>query len=308
MPWTQILIPVLIIVAVLVVAERLGLHRRRKAPEKGDEVQTGGFDPRMDNALTGIEQIKAAVQEMARVFNMGQNRGHIGEVQLQAVLDDILTPDQYAKGVQTVPGPDRTVVEFAVKMPGRNGQSPVWLPIDAKFPAETYRRVQTAFEDCDKEAHKEALKGLKTALTNSAKEINKKYIKSPYTTNFGVLYLPSEGLYATVLSIPGIHQTVQDSNVVIAGPSTMGALLNAWQMGFQTVALEERASEVWTCLSTVKGEYDEFAKVMERLGKQLDTATKSVDDGKRRIREMRRKLANFEELPLDDEELLLDDA
>ena len=290
MNWTE----VFFFVAGLAVSVVLFLiFRKRQTPAK---VESGSL---MVDALTGIQQIKDALREIDRAFTVGTRRGQIGEVQLQSILEDILTPDQYGKRVETVPGSGK-VVEFAVKMPGRNDQNQVWLPIDAKFPLEDHRRIQTAFDEADAKALKDALDGLEKAILKSAKDIHEKYIRSPHTTNFGVLYLASEGLYANVLGLPEIHAKLRRLRIVIAGPPTMSALLNAWRIGFQTLALEERADEVWNLLSTVSDEYDQFEAVVNAIEKQLGTVQTSVEGAGTRIREMKRKLKALEELPADD--------
>tara|TARA_B100002003_G_C14137501_1_gene547107 strand:+ start:1685 stop:2578 length:894 start_codon:yes stop_codon:yes gene_type:complete len=275
------------------------IYRNRQSPQKVREDQEAGSGSLMVDALTGIQQIKDEVREIGRAFTVGTRRGQIGEAQLQSILEDILTPDQYGKGVETVPGSGK-VVEFAVKMPGRNEQNQVWLPIDAKFPIEDHRRVQTAFDEADAKALKDALERLEKAILKSAKDIHEKYIRSPHTTNFGVLYLPSEGLYANVLGLPEIHAKLRDLGIVVAGPPTMSALLNAWRIGFQTLALEERAGEVWKLLSTVSAEYDLFEDVVEAIEKQLGTVQTSVGSAGTRIRAMRRELRALEELPADE--------
>jgi DNA recombination protein RmuC len=275
------------------------IYRNRQTPQKVEEVHEVESGSLMVEALTGIRQISEAIREIDRAFTVGTRRGQMGEVQLQSILEDILTPDQYGKRVETVPGSGK-VVEFAVKMPGRSDQNQVWLPIDAKFPLEDHRRVQTAFDKADAKALKNALEGLEKAILKSAKDIHEKYIRSPHTTNFGVLYLPSEGLYANVLGLSGIHAKLRDLGIVIAGPPTMSALLNAWRMGFQTLALEERASEVWKLLSSVSAEYDQFEGVVNDIEKQLGTVQTSVGGAGTRIRAMRRALKALEELPTDD--------
>ncbi len=214
-------------------------------------------------------------------------------------LEEILTPDQYARNVQLKEG-TRELVEFAIKLPGSvgDGDSVVWLPIDAKFPQEDYLRVLEASETGDAAAVESARKALIRALHISAKDIQSKYINPPKTTDFAILFLPTEGLYAEVLSKAGqVEELQRKFCIVVAGPTTLAALLSSLRMGFRTLAIEKRSSEVWHILAAVKTEFGKFVDVLDRVKKQLQTASSTIELTGVRSRAMERKLRSVEKLP-----------
>jgi DNA recombination protein RmuC len=253
--------------------------------------------------LGEMQTLAAGVGDLKKVLTNVKTRGTWGEVQLEALLDQMLTVDQYAKNVATVPGSSERV-EFAIRLPGRgndpvSGESrPVWLPIDAKFPREDYERLIVAQENADPIAVEEASRALETRIKNEARTIRDKYIAPPHTTDFALLYLPTEGLYAEVLRRPGLTDILQrDYRVTIAGPTTLSALLNSLQMGFRTLAIEQRSSEVWQVLGAVKTEFGKFGDVLAKTKAQLETVTRSIELAETRTRVMNKKLRDVEALP-----------
>ncbi|MHB8858366.1 MAG: DNA recombination protein RmuC [Thermoleophilia bacterium] len=260
--------------------------------ERLEAVQRGLGE--MQNLATGVGDLK-------RVLTNVKSRGTWGEVQLGAILEQILTPDQFACNVQTHETSQERV-EYAIKLPGRGDRqdSTVWLPIDAKFPQEDYERLLTASEHADGEAEKLARDALLRAVEKSARDIQDKYLNPPKTTDFAILFLPTEGLYAEVLRQPGLVDKMQQSyRVVIAGPTTLSAILNSLRMGFRTLAIEQRSSEVWQVLAAVKTEFGKFGDVLAKVKKQLHTAEKSIGETETRTRVMERKLRDVEQLPSD---------
>ena len=232
-----------------------------------------------------------------------KTRGTWGEVQLEALLEQVLTSDQYAKNVATVPRSDQRV-EFAIRLPGRQPATsggvaePVWLPIDAKFPREDYERLIEAQERADPVAVEVASRALDARIRQEAKAISEKYVSPPHTTDFALLFLPTEGLYAEVLRRPGLTDILQrDYRVTIAGPTTLTALLNSLQMGFRTLAIEQRSSEVWQVLGAVKTEFGKFGEVLARTKNQLEGVARSIELAERRTRVMGNKLRSVEALP-----------
>jgi DNA recombination protein RmuC len=224
-----------------------------------------------------------------------KTRGAWGEAQLGNLLEQILAPDQYEKNVVTKQG-SRDPVEFAVKMPGQ-GNGAVLMPIDAKFPTEDYERLLMAADAGDVAAVEVAGKALETRIKLEAKNIRDKYIAPPATTDFGILFLPIEGLYAEVLRRPGLAESLRrDCNVIITGPTTIVALLNSLQMGFRTLAVQQRASEVWKLLGDVKGEFGKFGDLLEKTKEKLDNASKNIEDAARKSRTIERKLRGVQEL------------
>ena len=209
-----------------------------------------------------------------------------------------MTPEQYAKNVETVPG-SGAVVEFAIKLPGKGEDThPVWLPVDAKFPKEQYERLMEASECADADGVAVAGKELERAIRLQAKTIADKYLAPPHTTDFALLFLPTEGLYAEVMRRPGLSDELQRTHrISIAGPSTLSALLNSLQMGFRTLALEKRSSEVWQILGAVKTEFAKFGTVLDATKKVLERAARNIDDAQTRTRQMSRKLKKVEALP-----------
>ncbi|MFJ2993103.1 DNA recombination protein RmuC [Pandoraea sp. NPDC087047] len=249
--------------------------------------------------LGEMQTLAAGVGDLKRVLTNVKTRGIWGEVQLQALLEQLLTPDQFAKNVATRPGSTERV-EFAIALPGQNGDSnkPVWLPIDAKFPREDYERLLDAQERADPVAVEEASKALETRIRLEAKTIAEKYLAPPHTTDFALLFLPTEGLYAEVLRRPGLSDLLQrEYRVTVAGPTTLTALLNSLQMGFRTLAIERRSSEVWQVLGAVKTEFTKFGDVLARTKSQLETVTRSIDKAEVRTRAMARQLKAVEALP-----------
>ena len=221
-----------------------------------------------------------------------------GEIQLENLMDQILTPDQYAKNIATKPGSsDR--VEFAVKMPGRGSNDEVcWLPIDAKFPMEDYQRLAAAQDAGDIALIEETSKSLENRIKLEAKTILDKYIDPPNTTDVALLFLPVEGLFAEVLRRPGLFEKIQhDYKVIITGPTTLTAILNSLQMGFRTLAIEKRSSEVWTILGTVKTEFGKFGEILDKTQKKLEEASKTIEDASKKTRTIQRKLRDVQELP-----------
>jgi DNA recombination protein RmuC len=255
----------------------------------------------MQNLATGVGDLK-------RVLTNVKRRGIFGEVQLGALLEDMLTAEQYASNVITVPGSsDR--VEFAIRMPGQAEGEHVYLPIDAKFPVEDYQRLLDAQEASDAEGAQTAGRALETRVREEAKRIHAKYVAPPHTTDFAVLYLPTEGLYAEVIRRPGLFENLQrDHRVTVAGPTTLSALLNSLQMGFRTLAIAKRSSEVWKILGAVKNEFGKFGVVLEKTRKQLDAARNSIDNAGVRTRAIERTLRDVESLSGDASVLLLDDV
>jgi DNA recombination protein RmuC len=265
--------------------------------------------------LGEMQTLAAGVGDLKKVLTNVKTRGTWGEVQLEALLEQILTPDQYAKNVATVPKSGERV-EFAIKLPGRSDGSggqgvatPVWLPIDAKFPREDYERLIDAQERADPAAVEEASRALEARVRGEARTISEKYVAPPHTTDFALLFLPTEGLYAEVLRRPGLTDQLQrDYRVTIAGPTTLTALLNSLQMGFRTLAIEKRSSEVWQVLGAVKTEFGKFGDVLSKTKSQLETVTRSIELAERRTRVMNTKLREVEALPADQTEGLLGDA
>jgi len=248
--------------------------------------------------LGEMQSLAAGVGDLKKVLSNVKQRGVLGEVQLSALLEQILTPDQYDTNVATRPG-SKERVEFAVKLPGRGGEDGmVWLPLDAKFPTEDYQRLQEAQEAADPAAVEAAAKALETRIRLEAKSINEKYLEPPATTEFGLLFLPFEGLYAEVLRRPGLFEALQrDFRVTVCGPTTLSALLNSLQMGFKTLAIEKRSSEVWKILGAVKNEFGRFGEVLARTKAQLQTVANSIDQAEVRTRQIERKLKDVEALP-----------
>ena len=250
----------------------------------------------------GLGEMRAlanGVGDLQRVLTNVKARGTWAEYQLEALLQDILTPEQYGKNVATRPDGDERV-DFAVRLPGRSGESTgcVWLPIDAKFPQEPYARLIRAFETGDPEETRSALAALAQAVRVQAYAIHHKYVVPPYTTDIAVMFLPTEGLYAEVLRIPGLAEELQNhARVMVAGPTTLAALLSSLRVGFQTLAIEKRATEVWNVLRAVKTEFGKFGGVLGKLRKQLERATRTIDFADQRSRAMERRLREVEALP-----------
>lgn len=246
----------------------------------------------MQNLATGVGDLK-------QVLTNVKARGTWGEVQLQAILELILTPDQYAANVQTREGSAERV-EYAVKLPGHSDHhsQPVWLPIDAKFPQEDYLRLMEASEIADVEAVKKAREALIRSIEGSAREISTKYVNPPNTTDFAIMFLPTEGLYSEVLREAGLIEKLQHNyRIVIAGPTTLSAILNSLRMGFKTLAIEKRSSEVWQVLAAVKTEFGRFGEVLDKVKRQLGTVGKTIEATETRTRAMQRKLKDVEQIP-----------
>ncbi|MEX3612407.1 MAG: DNA recombination protein RmuC [Burkholderia sp.] len=250
--------------------------------------------------LGEMQTLAAGVGDLKKVLTNVKTRGTWGEVQLEALLEQMLTPDQYAKNVATVPRRSERV-EFAIRLPGREHYAqPVWLPVDAKFPREDYERLIDAQERADVAAVEEAARALDLRIRAEAKSIAEKYVSPPHTTDFALLFLPTEGLYAEILRRPGLTDQLQrDYRVTVAGPTTLTALLNSLQMGFRTLAIERRSSEVWHVLGAVKTEFGKFGEVLARTKAQLETVTRSIESAEQRTRVMNRKLKDVEALPGD---------
>ena len=261
--------------------------------------------------LGEMQTLATGVGDLKRVLTNVKTRGTWGEVQLEALLDQLLTAEQYARNVATRPNRlDR--VEFAIRLPGLaasgDEQRPVWLPIDAKFPLEDYQRLVEAQERSDLPALDSATRALEARLREEARKIRDKYVEPPHTTDFAILYLPTEGLYAEVLRRPGLVDALQrDLRICVAGPTTLAALLNSLQMGFRTLAIERRSSEVWAVLGAVKTEFGKFGEALELTRRKLDQASRSIESAGIRTRQIERKLKGIEALPTNEAQLQLGD-
>ncbi|MGE8318904.1 MAG: DNA recombination protein RmuC [Comamonas sp.] len=251
--------------------------------------------------LGEMQTLAGSVGDLKRVMTNVKTRGTWGELQLGAIIDNVLTTDQYAKNVKTVPGSD-DLVEFAVRLPGRSGDAPVWLPIDSKYPVEHYQRLLDAHEAADKAAIASAGNAFESSIRLEARKIRNKYVAPPHTTDFALLYLPSEGLFAEALRRPGLAEALQnDCRVMLAGPANLAALLNSLQMGFKTLAIEKRSSEVWAVLGQVKTEFHKFGEVVEATRKSIDAAAKRFEQVDVRTRAIQRRLSGVHELPAPDQ-------
>jgi DNA recombination protein RmuC len=261
---------------------------------------------KVHQGLGEMQQLAIGVGDLKRVLTNVKTRGTWGEVQLAMLLEQVLTPDQYASNVETVRGSGERV-EFAIKLPGQDdGSGPVWMPIDAKFPKEQYERLADAAERADADGVAAAGRELERAIRGEAKTIAEKYLAPPLTTDFAILFLPTEGLYAEVMRRPGLADDLQRTfRVSIAGPSTLSALLNSLQMGFRTLALEKRSSEVWQVLGAVKTEFGKFGDVLAATKTTLERAAKNIEQAETRSRQMARKLKSVEALPSEAAQALL---
>ena len=254
--------------------------------------------------LGAMRQLASDVGGLQKVLANVKTRGGWGEVQLGNLLEQVLTADQFSRNVQTR---DETSerVDFAIKLPGDENGAPVWLPIDAKFPTEDYQRLQAAQDKGDVELIEGAMKGLETQLRKNAKDICSKYINPPRTTDFALMFLPTEGLYAEAVRRVGLAEQVQrDCRVIFAGPTTLAALLNSLQMGFRTLAIQKRSSEVWNLLAGVKTEFGKFGEALSSVKDKLEQAARKMEDVDVRSRAITRKLRDVEELPDNPQPLL----
>ena len=255
--------------------------------------------------LGEMQHLASDVGGLKQVLSGVKTRGILGEIQLGAILEEILSPEQYDTNVATIPG-SRERVEFAVKLPGNDGEK-VYLPIDSKFPGDTYMHLQEAAASGNPQAVAEARKALETVLKKSAKDIRDKYVEPPYTTTFGILFLPFEGLYAEVVNMGMIETLQKDYGINVAGPSTMAALLNSLQMGFRTLAIQKRSSEVWQVLGAVKTEFSKFEDVMQKMQGHLQQTSKDLDTLMgTRTRAINRKLRDIQQLEEPDAQRLLE--
>ncbi len=248
--------------------------------------------------LGEMQTLASGVGDLKKVLTNIKTRGTWGEIQLGALLEQILTAEQYATNVATRKGSSERV-EFAIKLPGKDHDGVVWLPIDSKFPVEDYQRLMDAQDLADQVGVDEAMKQLANRVSLEAKTIRDKYIEPPYTTDFGIMFLPSEGLYAEVLRRPGLSEKLQsDYRVVVTGPTTLAALLNSLQMGFKTLAIEKRSSEVWQILGAVKAEFSKFGDILEKTEKKLQEASNTISLASQKSRTIERQLKGVQSLPV----------
>ena len=264
----------------------------------------------VQRGLGEMHTLAQGVGDLKRVLTNVKTRGTFGEVQLAALLADLLTQDQYATNVATRPG-SREMVEFAIRLPGQGSGADartVWLPIDAKFPIEDYERLLAAQEAADAAAVEAAARALEVRIRLEARTIAEKYVEPPHTTDFAILYLPTESLYAEILRRPGLFDELQRKfKVTVAGPTTLTAMLNALQMGFRTLAIEKRSSEVWDLLGAVKTEFGKFGEVLAKSKTQLQTVLNTMDSAEVRTRAIERKLRDVQALPAADAVRLIGD-
>ena len=255
---------------------------------------------RLEQVHAGLGEMKTlagSVGDLKRVMTNVRTRGTWGEVQLGAIIENVLTVEQYAQNVKTVPG-NNNFVEYAVKMPGKSDDQPVWLPIDAKYPVEHYQRLIDAHDTVDKALVQQATTAFESSIRLEAQKIAERYVSPPHTTDFAVLFLPTEGLFAEVCRIPGMVEALQnDFRIVVAGPTTLSAMLNSLRLGFRTLAIEKRSSEVWNILSTIKTEFRTFSKIVDATHRSIDAAANKFKVIGVRTRAIERKLRDVEDLP-----------
>lgn len=279
--------------------KRLG-ESFRQVSERLEQVHQG---------LGDMRNLAAGVGDLKKVLTNIKTRGTWGEVQLGALLEEILAPEQYAKNVR-IHEHGNDFVEFAIKLPGQGDANtePVWMPVDAKFPVEDYQRLLDAQERADTVAADEAVKQLETSIKKAAKDISRKYLSPPKTTDFGIMFLPSEGLYAEVIRRTALVQILQRQyHIVVSGPSTFAAFLNSLQMGFRSLAIQKRSGEVWRVLGEIKNAFGRFGESLDAVRKRLEQATNTVDDAQRKSRTIQNRLRAVEEPPGKPTEILLDD-
>jgi len=256
---------------------------------------------RLEQVHRGLGEMQLLAKDVGslnRVLTNVKTRGIFGEVQLSGLLEQVFTPEQYATNVETVPGTGARV-EFAIKLPGRRQDNePLWLPIDCKFPREDYERLVEAQERADPAGMEAAGRAIEVRLRNEAKAIREKYLAPPHTTDFGIMFVPTEGLYAEALRRPGLVEGIQrEYKVMLTGPTTLLATLSSLQMGFRTLALEKRSAEVWEVLGAVKTEFGKFGEVLAKTKKKLEEASNTIDAAQRRTRAMTRSLKSVEAVP-----------
>jgi len=255
----------------------------------------------VQKGLGEMQSLAKGVGDLKAVFTNVKARGYWGEIQLANILEQFLTPEQYLKNVKTK-AKSNDFVEFAIKLPGKNNIDTVLLPVDSKFPIEDYSRLVSAEEAADIEAVEEARKKLEIQIKKCAKDINEKYLDPPYTTDFGIMFLPTESLYCEVIRNTDLCEVLsQKYRVVVSGPSTFVALLNSLQMGFRTLAIEKRSSEVWELLGVVKTEFSKFGDLLDKTNKKLLEISNTMSDATRKTRTIERKLKNVEAMPVTDE-------
>ena len=274
-----------------------------------DEKLTQSLDKRLNDSFAQVSQrleqvykglgemqtLASGVGDLKKVLSGVKTRGNWGEMQLSALLKQLMAPGQYDENVAVVPGSAERV-EFALRLPGRDGEI-TFLPIDSKFPQEDYLRLTEASQAADRDAVEEARKALAQRMKQEARRISSKYIAPPHTTDFAVMFLPVEGLYAEVVQIPGLTESIQQEyRVVAAGPSTFAALLNALQMGFRTLAIEQRSGEVWKLLGQVKSDFGKFADTLDKTRQKLQQASESIDTAFTRTRAIQKRLGAVETL------------
>lgn len=248
------------------------------------------------DGLGEMKKLASDVDDLSRVLGNVKARGTFGEVQLGALLEQVLTPAQYGANVETRPGSNKRV-EFAVRLPGSDAAQPqVWLPIDSKFPMDDYMRLVEAEEKADVSRVQQLRVQLERSVRASARSIREKYVAAPHTTPFGILFLPTESLYAEILRRPGLVESLHEDRIMVTGPTTLFALLNSLRVGFKTLAIEQRSAEVWRVLGAVKSEFGKFGGVLDKVGRQLRTASTTLEESGRRTRAMERKLRDVEEL------------
>ncbi len=255
---------------------------------------------KVHQGLGEMHSLASSVGDLKAVLTNVKTRGNWGEVQLEGLLSQLLSPEQFAQNVVTKKGSEDRV-EFAVRLPGRGigDWNEIWLPIDAKFPLEDYQRLISSVESGDVAGVEEHSKNLVHRIKLEAKTIKEKYLDPPYTTDFGILFLPTEGLYAEVLRQPGLSDFLQrEHRIVVTGPTTLGAILNSLQIGFRTLAIEKRSSEVWSLLGAVKKEFGLFTEILERTQKKLQEASNTIEKATTKTRSIERKLRDVEGLPI----------
>lgn len=247
-----------------------------------------------------IGTLTDGVNDLKKALTNVKTRGIWGEIQLGNIIEDILTKDQYDENVITKPGSNERV-EYAIKLPGKNDNRPVYLPVDAKFPQEDYQRLIKAQEDGDKNQVQESRKQLVIRIKSEAQDIKSKYIDPPNTTDFGIMFLPTESLYAEVIRSEGLMEMLQrDYKIVVTGPSTFSAFLNSLQMGFRTLAIEKRSDDVWRLLAAVKTEFGKFGDILDKTQKKLQEASNSIETASRKSRNIQTKLNKVETFESDD--------